>query len=61
MDIKLVLDVSMSDTIAQTTELTMQKLNDYLWDNPAPAPASDNSDIVDDDQILEDTTNRNTL
>jgi hypothetical protein len=39
----------------------MQKLNDYLWDNPAPAPASDNSDMLDDDQILEDTTNRNTL
>lgn len=39
----------------------MQKLNDYLWDNPAPAPASDNSDIVDDDQILEDTAQGSTL
>jgi hypothetical protein len=61
MDIKLVLDVSISNIIAQTTELTMQKLNDYLWDNPAPAPASDNSDIVDDDQILEDTAQGSTL
>jgi hypothetical protein len=43
-DIELVLDVSTLSTTVNIMELIMQKLNDYLWDNPAPAPASDNSD-----------------
>jgi hypothetical protein len=49
MDIEPVLDVYTLNTTVQTTELTMNQLNEYLWDNPAPAPASDNS---------EETTNK---
>lgn len=48
MAIEPVLDASTLSTTVNIMELIMQKLNDYLWDNPAPAPASDNSDYEPD-------------
>jgi hypothetical protein len=54
MDIELVLDVYTLNTTVLTTELTLKtikhlrtgvpNINQFLENNPAPAPASDNSD-----------------
>ena len=43
-DIELVHDAYILNTTVQTMELTMNHLNEHLYENSAPAPASDNSD-----------------